>query len=121
MINDETKKVGSRGNRRTYRTQTKPPFKSDVIGLEKWVFEYGLAKHAAQYVETKKALANYIQKEYTNGGLDIAEAIRTGKLPTITIPTKPVRGDEFDKRMLFYQYKRASDKQAILETAGKHA
>ncbi len=121
MGKEGAKKTGSGGNRHTYRPQTKPTFKSDVVGLEKWIFEYGLAKHAAQYVKTKKALANYIQKEYTKGGPDIAEAIRTGKPPITTIPTKPVGGDEFDKRMWFYHYKRTSNKQAILEAAGNCA
>ncbi len=92
MVKEEQKKSG--GNRRSYKPQGKPPqmknkFKSDVSGLENFVFEYGLAKHAAQYIETEKAIANYVQKEYTKGGPEIAEAIRSGKLPTIQSHQNP--------------------------------
>ncbi len=121
MKREETKKVAAGRNHRAYKSQTRTYYKSDVSGLENSVFEYGLAKHAAQYVETEKAIANYIQKEYTKGGPDIADAITTGQLPTVTIPAKPTAGDEFDKRMWFHSYERASDKQTMLETAGKRA
>ncbi len=121
MRKQEQKKVVAGGSRRTYKPQTRTHYRSKVSGLENSVFEYGLAKHAAQYVETEKAIANYVQKEYIKGGPDIADAIRSGKLPTITIPDKPIAGDEFDKRMWFHSYERAIDKRTILEAAGKRA
>ncbi len=119
MAKDNEKKTGPGAgkNRKVHRPYNKP--KSDVSGLKNSVFEYGLAKHAAQYVETEKAIANYIQREYTKGGPDIAEAIRDEKLPTVIIPPKPTGGDEFDKPMWFHRYERARDKKAILEAAGK--
>lgn len=87
--------------------------------MENFVFNYGQAVHAAQYVKTEKA--NYIQKEYTKGGPDIAHAIRTVKLPTKTIPEKPTGNNKFDMRMWFHSYESASDKQTILEAAKTRA
>ncbi len=60
MAKDNEKKTGpgARKNRKTHRPYHKPNtlYKSDISGLENSVFEYGLAKHAAQYVKTKKAI-----------------------------------------------------------------
>lgn len=114
MVQKEAKKPGVRGNHCSYRPQIRTNYKSDVSGLENFVFGYELTKHAVKYVDMEKAIANYMQKEYTKGGPDIAEAIRTGKLPMVIIPTKPIGGDENGKQMWFHSYKRSTDKKIIL-------
>ncbi len=76
----------------------KPGYKLTVSGFENAVLEYGLAKHAAQFVKSEELLVNYIQWEHAKGGPDIVESIRKSKLLEV-LPPKPVRGDEFYKHI----------------------
>ncbi|KAL7470020.1 hypothetical protein ACHAXS_010266 [Conticribra weissflogii] len=92
---------------------------SSLAGIKNAVFKYSLAKHAAQYVKSEKALADYNQPEYTKGGPDIAEIIQNGKPLEITLPPKPVDTDEFIKHIWFHNYEQASNKKNMLEQTKK--
>lgn len=121
MVKGNEKKGNQAGQSTPKRPMTKTGYKSSVAGIKNAVFEYGLAKHAAQYVESEETLANHIQRKYTKGGPDIAESIRNGKLLDVVLPPKPVDADEFDKRIWFHKYERASNKKNMLEQTGKRA
>ena len=43
--------------------------------LEDYIYETGVAKHAAQYTETTEKLCNYMQANFKSGA-DIAGALR---------------------------------------------
>ncbi len=79
MKKEEAKKQGpSGGNHQTYKPQTKMNYKSDISNLENFVFKYGLAKHAAQYVESKKRLQTTSKKS-------IQKEVQTQQKPSVQV------------------------------------
>ncbi len=54
-------------------------FWSSTSGIEKWTFNTGQNKFAAQFTLSRKEVANYIQRTLANKGYLVAETIRSGK------------------------------------------
>ncbi len=75
MVKTNERNVHTGSHPNTKRQVTKPGYKSTIAGIKNAVFKYGLAKHAAQYVESEETLKTYIQREYAKGGPVIAELI----------------------------------------------
>ncbi len=121
MAESNEKKTNLDGHQNPRRQTTKTGYKSSVMGIKNAVFEYGLEKHAAKYVESEEMLTNYIQREFAKEGLDIAESIRNGKLLDIFLPPKPINADKFDKYIRFHNHEWVSNKKNILKPTGKRA
>ncbi len=65
-------------------------------GIEKWTFNTGQNKFAAQFMLSCKEVANYIQCTLADEGYLVAETIRTGEEQLIPLPV-PVDWNDLDK------------------------
>ncbi len=54
-------------------------FRLSTLGIEKWTFNTGQNKFAAQFTLSREELANYIQRTLADEGYLVAETIRSGK------------------------------------------
>ncbi len=83
MLEAKLKVEGAKKFRRPTRAggPTKKEFVIKVLGLESHTFDIGNAKYAPKCKKTVNAIANYIQREYTDGA-DIAKAIKELNLRT---------------------------------------
>ena len=62
------------------------PFRSTTVGIEKWTFNTGQNKYAAQFALHCEEVANYIQRTLANKGHLVAQTIRTGTKQSIPLP-----------------------------------
>jgi hypothetical protein len=75
------------------------PFRSTTVGLEKWTFNMGQNKYAAQFALHRKEVANYIQRMLADEGYLVAQTIRNGTKQLIPLP-RPVDPNDPDKEDL---------------------
>ncbi len=59
---------------------------STSSGIEKWTFNTGQNKFAAQFTLSREEVANYIQRTLADEGYLVAETIRSGKKQSIPLP-----------------------------------
>jgi hypothetical protein len=71
-------------------------FRSSTSGIEKWTFNTGQNKFAAQFTLSCEEVANYIQRTLAIEGYLVAETIRTGEEQLIPLLT-PVDPNDPDK------------------------
>ncbi len=71
-------------------------FRSSTSGIEKWTFNTGQNKFAAQFMLSRDEVANYIQRTLADKGYLVAETIRSGKKQSIPLPA-PVDPNDPDK------------------------
>jgi hypothetical protein len=71
-------------------------FRSSTSGIEKWTFNTGQNKFAAQFTLSCKEVANYIQRTLAYEGYLVAEMIRSGEEQLIPLPA-PVDPNDPDK------------------------
>ena len=75
------------------------PFRSTTVGIEKWTFNTGQNKYAAQFALHREEVANYIQRTLADEGYLVAQTIRNGKKQSIPLPP-PVDPNDPDKEDL---------------------
>jgi hypothetical protein len=61
-------------------------FWSSTLGIEKWTFNTGQNKFAAQFTLSREEVANYIQCTLADEGYLVAETIRSGEEQSIPLP-----------------------------------
>ncbi|KAL7504016.1 hypothetical protein ACHAXN_001720, partial [Cyclotella atomus] len=87
-------KVEEKGKRPFYprnnNVTKKDAFKAPTSGLESMIFKQGTAKDAAQFVETKKALAKHVGATFKYGNNMAQRAIDRLEAPTLDEPTDPM-------------------------------
>jgi hypothetical protein len=62
------------------------PHKSSISEIANDTFNTGHNKFAAQFTESRKNIANYLQRSSAAEGYLVAETVRTGKKQTIKLP-----------------------------------
>ncbi len=72
------------------------PFRSSTAGIEKWTFNTGQYKYAAQFTLHREEVANYIQRTLPDEGYLVAQTIKSGIEQTIALPP-PVDQSDPDK------------------------
>ncbi len=77
------------------------PFQSTTVGIEKWTFNTGQNKYAAQFALHREEVANYIQQTLANEVYLVAQTIRirSGTKQLIPLPP-PVDPNDPDKKDL---------------------
>ena len=75
------------------------PFKLSTVGIEKWTFNTGQNKYAAQFTLHCEEVANYIQRTLPDEGYSVAQTIRSGMKQSIALPP-PVDQSNPDKEDL---------------------
>ncbi len=73
-------------------------FRSSTSGIEKWTFNTGQNRFAAQFTLSREEVANYIQRTLADEGYLVAQTIRSGKkqlipLPALVDPNDPNKTD----------------------------
>ena len=98
MPNEPTSSGGPRNGRRGARRRKScaifwkkggPPskgFKSAISKIANDTFNTGQNHFAAQFMQSRKNVANYLQHTASDEGYLAAETVRTGKLQTIALP-----------------------------------
>jgi hypothetical protein len=73
-------------------------FRSSTSGIEKWTFNTGQNKFAAQFTLSREEVANYVQRTLADEGYLVAETIRTGEEQSIPLlaPVDPNDPDKMD-------------------------
>jgi hypothetical protein len=61
-------------------------YKSSITEIMNNTFNTGQNKFAAQFTQSCKNVANYLQRTFTAEGYLVAETVRTGKKPIIELP-----------------------------------
>jgi hypothetical protein len=61
-------------------------FRLSISGIEKWTFNMGQNKFAAQFTLSCKEVVNYIQRTLADEGYLVAETIRTREEQSIPLP-----------------------------------
>ena len=56
-------------------------------------FNTGQSKYAAQFTESRKNVASYVQRTVEKEGYLVVQAIRTGEMQTISLPRTVPAGD----------------------------
>jgi hypothetical protein len=72
-----------------FRGQGDPPskgFKSTISKIANNKFDTGKNHFAAQFTQSRKNVANYLQRTVAEEGYLVAETVRTGKAQTIELP-----------------------------------
>ena len=75
------------------------PFRLSTVGIEKWMFNTGQNKYAAQFTLLCKEVANYIQRTLPDEGYLVAQTIRSGTKQSIPLPP-PVDASDPDREDL---------------------
>jgi hypothetical protein len=75
------------------------PFLLTTVGIEKWTFNTGQNKYAAQFLLHREEVANYIQRTLADEGYLVAQRIRSGTKQSIPLPL-PVDPNDPDKEDL---------------------
>ena len=68
-------------------------YKSSIPGIEEHMFNTGQNKFAAQFTQSHKNVANFLQRTAHDKGYLVAETVRTGKQQTIDLPP-PIDGND---------------------------
>ena len=74
---------------RYYGRKGNPPskgFKSAISEIANNTFNTGQNQFTAQFTQSRKNVANYLQRTASDKGYLVAETVRTGKLQTVTLP-----------------------------------
>ena len=75
------------------------PFRSTTVGIEKWTFNTGQNKYAAQFALHCEEVPNYIQRTLADKGYLVAQTIRSGTKQSISLPP-PVDSNDPNKEDL---------------------
>ena len=67
-----------------------------TVGIEKWTFNTGQNKYAAQFALHREEVANYIQRTLPDEGYLVAQTIRSGTRQFIPLPP-PVNVNDPDR------------------------
>jgi hypothetical protein len=83
--------TGGRGGKggRYFRGWGDPPskgFKSSISKIANDTFNTGKNNFTAQFTQSRKNVANYLQRIAAEEGYLVAETVRTGKVQTIAFP-----------------------------------
>ena len=68
-------------------------YKSSIPGIKEHTVNTGQNKVAAQFTQSRKNVANYLQRTENDEGYLVAETVRTGKQHTIDLPP-PIDGND---------------------------
>jgi hypothetical protein len=68
-------------------------YKSSNPGIKEHTFNTGQNKFAAQFTQSCKNVANFLQRTANDKGYLVAETVRTGKQQTIDLPP-PINGND---------------------------
>ena len=72
-------------------------FKSPIVEITSDTFNTGQSKFAAQFNQSRKNIASYVQRNVGKEAYLVAQTIRTGVLQTIDLPSPvPVNDPEAD-------------------------
>ncbi len=67
MVEDNVKGASQGVTYHTFSPEARATHKLDFPGLKHFVFEYGHANHAANYIEVEEEISNCTKRVYTNG------------------------------------------------------
>jgi hypothetical protein len=116
---------GGRGRGRFYRGKGDPPskgFKSAISEIASDTFNTGQNRFAAQFTQSRKNVANYLQRTASDEGYLVAETVRTGKAQVIALPPPidTTAGDAEDQKIIREEAVRAiAKRRAKLDSALK--
>ena len=86
-----------------YRGQTlfvSKAFKSPIVDIASNTFNTGQSKFAAQFTQSRKYIAGYIQRSVGKESYLVAQTIRTGVLQTIDLPPPVPENDPEDDDLI---------------------
>ena len=97
-------------------------FKSAISEIANDTFNTGQNRFAAQFTQSRKNVANYLQRTASDEGYLVAETVRTGKLQTIALPPPidMLASDAKDQKIIREEAVRAiAKRKAKLDSALK--
>ena len=116
---------GARRVARYFGKKGDPPskgFKSAISKIANDTFNTGQNRFAAQFTQSRKNVANYLQRTASDEGYLVAETVRTGKLQTIALPPPidMLASDAKDQKIIREEAVRAiAKRKAKLDSALK--
>jgi methionine synthase II (cobalamin-independent) len=116
---------GARRVARYFGKKGDPPskgFKSAISKIANDTFNTGQNRFAAQFTQSRKNVANYLQRTASDKGYLVAETVRTGKLQTIALPPPidMLASDAKDQKIIREEAVRAiAKRKAKLDSALK--
>ena len=110
---------------RYFKRKGDPPskgFKSAISEIANDTFNTGQKRFTAQFTQSRKNVANYLQRMASDEGYLVAETMRTGKLQTIALPPPidTTASDAEDQKIICKEAVRAiAKRKAKLDSALK--
>jgi hypothetical protein len=107
---------GGRGHGCFYKGRGDPPskgFRSAISKIVNDTFNTGQNRFAAQFTQSRKNVANYLQRTAPDEGYLVAETVRTGRAQVIVLPppVNDTTSDAADQKILQEEAVRAIAKQ----------
>ena len=101
-----------------YRGRGDPPtkgFKSAISAIANETFITGQNRFAAQFTQSRKNVANYLQRTAADEGYLVAETVQTGKEHIIVLPlaVNPNAADADDQKIIWEDAVRAIAKRKV--------